>query len=104
MPRVATKYPVQTAAHFAARGAQAEIIALSGSVELAAITGLADFVVDLVETGETLRLNGLEIVAEVSTVTTVLVVNRAAYKLRRTEISALVDRLRASQGAPPSAP
>ncbi len=103
MPRVATKYPVTTAAYFADRGVQAEIIALAGSVELAPTAGLADLVVDLVETGETLRKNGLEITAEVSTVTTVLVVNRAAYKLRRAEISALIDRLRAAlQGVPAS--
>jgi len=104
MPRVATKYPVTAAAHFAARGVQAEVIALAGSVELAPTAGLADIVVDLVETGETLRKNGLEIVEQVSTVSTVLTVNRAAYKLRRAEITALIDRLRlvVRHGAPPS--
>jgi ATP phosphoribosyltransferase len=104
MPRVATKYPVTTAAHFAARGVQVEIIALAGSVELAPPAGLADLVVDLVETGETLRMNGLEIIERVATVSTVLAVNRAAYKLRRLEIVALIDRLRAvvAHGAPAS--
>jgi ATP phosphoribosyltransferase len=106
MPRVGTKYPRTTAAYFAARRVQAEIITLSGSVELAPLTGLADFTVDLVETGETLRQNGLEVVGEVQAVSTVLAVNRAAYKLRRGEIGALVERLReavaAAHGAPPS--
>jgi ATP phosphoribosyltransferase len=104
-PRVATKYPVIAGAHFASRGVQVELIALAGSVELAPSVGLADLVVDLVETGETLRMNGLDVVEEVSTVTTVLAVNRAAFKLRRAEITTLVDRLRASlggQGKPPS--
>ena len=105
--RVATKYPRTAAAYFASRGVQAEVISLSGSVELAPPAGLADFIVDLVETGETLRQNGLEIVAEVASVSTVIVVNRAAYKLRRAEIASLIERLRtataASHGAPPSA-
>ncbi len=105
MVRVATKYPLTTAAHFAEKGVQAEVIALAGSVELAPLAGLADIVVDLVETGETLRMNGLEIVEQVATVSTVLAVNRASYKLRRAEITALIDRLRAAlpQGAPASA-
>ena len=105
--RVATKYPRTAAEYFASRGAQAEVISLSGSVELAPPAGLADFIVDLVETGETLRQNGLEIIAEVASVSTVIVVNRAAYKLRRSEIASLIERLRAvtaaSHGAPPSA-
>jgi ATP phosphoribosyltransferase len=106
MPRVATKYPRTAAAYFASRRVQAEIITLAGSVELAPLAGLADFIVDLVETGETLRQNGLEVVAEVQAVSTVLAVNRAAYKLRRAEIGALVERLRqavaAAHDAPPS--
>lgn len=102
--RVATKYPQTAAAHFAARGVQAEIISLSGSVELAPLAGLADFIVDLVETGETLRQNGLEIVTEVAAVSTVIAVNRAAYKLRRAEIMELLERLRAAlHGDPASA-
>jgi len=103
MPRVATKYPRTAAAWFASRRVQAEIITLSGSVELAPLVGLADCIVDLVETGETLRQNGLEIVAEIQSVSTVIAVNRAAYKLRRSEIGSLVERLStAAHGAPPS--
>lgn len=102
--RVATKYPQTAAAHFAARGVQAEIISLAGSVELAPLAGLADFIVDLVETGETLRQNGLDVVAEVATVSTVIAVNRASYKLRRAEIVELLERLRAAlHGDPASA-
>lgn len=103
VPRVATKYPRTAAAHFRARGVHAEVISLAGSVELAAVTGLADCIVDLVETGETLRKNGLEVVEQVAAVSTVLAVNRAAYKLRREEIGALIERLRrALHGAPAS--
>ncbi len=94
LPRVATKYPRMAAAHFARRGVQAEIVYVSGSVELAPITGLSDLIVDLVETGSTLVRNGLaerEIVAKISSV---LVANRASYKLRRQEIALLVERLR----------
>ncbi len=102
--RVATKYPRTAAAHFVARGVHAEVISLSGSVELAPVTGLADCIVDLVETGETLRKNGLEVVEKVAAVSTVLAINRAAYKLRRAEIASFVERLRAAiQGAPASA-
>src|SRR6266545_1117930 len=61
MLRVATKYPRIAAAHFAAQGQPVEIIELSGSVELAPVLGLADCIVDLVETGRTLRENGLRV-------------------------------------------
>lgn len=104
MARVATKYPVTATAHFAARGIQAEVIALAGSVELAPTVGLADLIVDLVETGETLRKNGLVLIEQIATVSTVLAVNRAAYRLRHAEIAALIHGLRKGidQGAPPS--
>lgn len=103
LPRVATKYPRTAIAHFQARGVHAEVISLAGSVELAPGTGLADCIVDLVESGETLKQNGLEVVEHVAAVSTMLVVNRAAWKLRRGEISAFVERLRAAlHGAPPS--
>ncbi len=94
VPRVATKYPRTAAAHFARKGVQAEIIYVGGSVELAPLTGLAELIVDLVETGETLVQNGLEVREEVSKISTVVVANRACYKLRRERIVALLDRLR----------
>ena len=85
-----------------ARGVQVEIIYVQGSVELAPLAGLADLIVDLVETGETLRQNGLEVVREVASISTVIAVNRAAYKLRRAEIVELLERLRAALHGDPA--
>jgi ATP phosphoribosyltransferase len=103
VPRIATKYPRTAAEHFARRGTQVEIIRLQGSVELAPITGLADLIVDLVETGATLVQNGLEVVQEVAHVSSVLAANRASYKLRRARIAPLVDRLRGAAALSPAA-
>ena len=97
-PRVATKYPRTAAAHFAAKGVQAEIIYVQGSVELAPLVGLAEMIVDLVETGETLVQNGLEIIEVVAEVSTVLVANRASYKLLAADVAPLIERLRAAIG------
>jgi ATP phosphoribosyltransferase len=94
MPRIATKYPRIAANHFAHRGVQVEIVNVHSSVELAPLTGLADFIVDLVETGATLAQNGLEVKEEVLAVSTLLVANRASYKLRREVVGALVGKLR----------
>ena len=96
VPRVATKYPRTTEAHFARRGVQAEIVYVQGSVELAPLVGLADLIVDLVETGSTLAQNGLEVRDEISAISSVLIANRAAFKLQRVAISSLVDRLRSA--------
>lgn len=104
LPRVATKYPRTAAAHFARRGVQAEIVYVGGSVELAPVTGLSDLIVDLVETGATLVKNGLaerEIVAKVSSV---LVANRASYKLRSSEIAPVVERIRHAVDASAATP
>jgi ATP phosphoribosyltransferase len=70
-----------------------EIIQLSGSVELAPALGLADVIVDLVETGETLRENGLTVVEEIAESTGRLVVNRASYQLKTEEVMRLLDTL-----------
>jgi ATP phosphoribosyltransferase len=103
VPRVATKYARCAADHFARRGVQAEVILVRGSVELAPLTGLADLIVDLVETGATLLQNGLEERETVARISTVLVANRAAYKLRQDRIRPLVDALRATvRGAVPA--
>jgi ATP phosphoribosyltransferase len=96
MPRVATKFPRTAAAHFAARGTQVEIVDVQGSVELAPLTGLADLIVDLVETGTTLAQNGLEVKEEVATVSSLLVVNRASYKLRSAVLGPLVEAVRST--------
>lgn len=105
VPRVATKFPRIAAEHFARRGVQAEIIAVHGSVELAPLVGLAHLIVDLVESGATLRENHLEEREVVAEVSTLLIANRAAYKLRADSIRPLVARLRAAvrQGGEPGA-
>jgi ATP phosphoribosyltransferase len=100
MPRVATKYPRTAARHFADRGVQVEIVNVQSSVELAPLTGLADLIVDLVETGATLAQNGLEVKEQILAVSTLLVANRASYKLRAEAVSALVRSLRVASGGP----
>jgi ATP phosphoribosyltransferase len=92
--RVATKYPRIALAHFGARGIPVEIIELSGSVELAPVLGLSDCIVDLVETGQTLAENGLEIVEVITESTGRFVVNRASYQLKVETISSLIKALR----------
>lgn len=91
--KVATKYPVCARRHFLSRGVPVEIVKLVGSVELAVLCGLADRIVDLVETGETLRQNRLEEVETVMDVSARLVVNRASLKTRRVQVDALLKRL-----------
>lgn len=88
--RVATKFPNITEAHFAGRGVQIEIIKLYGSIELAPLVGLSERIVDLVSTGETLRLNGLVEVEKIMDVTARLVVNRASLKTRHEIISRII--------------
>jgi ATP phosphoribosyltransferase len=102
MPRVATKYPQIAARHFARRGLQVEIVNVQSSVELAPLTGLADRIVDLVETGTTLVENGLEVKETILDVSTLLVANRASYKLRVAAASAFVAAVRAALGGTPS--
>jgi len=99
MLHVATKYPRVAAAHFGARGVPVEIIELSGSVELAPVTGLADCIVDLVETGRTLAENGLVVTETIAESTARLVVNRASYRLKSAEVGALIDSLAAAVAA-----
>jgi ATP phosphoribosyltransferase len=93
MLHVATKYPRVAAAHFGARGVPVEIIGLAGSVELAPVLGLADCIVDLVETGRTLEENGLVVTETIAESTARLVVNRASYCLKSAEVSALIESL-----------
>ena len=90
MLRVATKYPRIAARHYGARGVAVDLIELSGSVELAPVLGLADCIVDLVETGRTLRENGLCIVEVIAESSARLVVNRASYQLRTEAIGELI--------------
>ncbi len=96
MLRVATKYPHIAVAYFGARGQPVEIIELSGSVELAPVLGLADCIVDLVETGRTLHDNGLSIVEVIAESTGRLVVNRASYQLKAKAVGTLIAALEAA--------
>jgi ATP phosphoribosyltransferase len=93
MLRVATKYVKVAASYFGDRGIPVEIIPLSGSVELAPALGLADVIVDLVETGRTLKENGLLVLEEVAESTGYLVVNRASYQLKTQAVSQLIAAL-----------
>lgn len=92
--RVATKYPRLTRRWLESKGLFAEIIKLSGSIELGPLTGLADRIVDLVSTGQTLTANHLKEIEVIMPVTSGLIVNRASLKLRGPEIDAIVKRLR----------
>lgn len=91
--RVATKYPRMALAHYAKKGEQVEVVKLHGSVELGAVTSLADVIVDLVETGRTLEENGLEVIEDVAPVSSVVVANRAAWKVDGERLRAFVKGL-----------
>jgi ATP phosphoribosyltransferase len=91
--RVGTKYPRIATDYFHAKGVPIEVIALTGSVELAPLLGLSDRIVDLVETGQTLRENGLEVIDVIAESTARLIVNRASFHLRRVEVGALIAKL-----------
>jgi ATP phosphoribosyltransferase len=91
--RVATKYPRITLDYYNSRGIPVEIIPLSGSIELAPLIGLADRIVDLVETGRTLKDNGLEILEVIAESSARLLINRAGYQTKRDEILNLIQGL-----------
>jgi ATP phosphoribosyltransferase len=92
--RIATKYPRAAERHFAESGRRAEVVEVKGSVELAPLVGLADGIVDLVDTGRTLAENDLEVREEIATCTARLVANRVAHKLRAAEVDELANRMR----------
>ena len=92
--RVATKYVETTRRFFAGKGMQAEIIRLYGSMEIAPAVGLADCIVDLVDSGATLAANGLVVREEIAVISSRLIVNKAAMKLSHRRISSLVERIR----------
>jgi len=98
--RIATKYPRTTRAYLARKGLTAEVIKLSGAIELGPLTGLCERIVDITQTGETLRQNGLVEVDTVASVSSRLVVNPARLKLDGDRLGALIDALaRACEGA-----
>ena len=91
--RVATKYAGTTRRYFAEKGVQIEIVKLYGSMELAPLVGLADYIVDLVDTGNTLKANGLIAMEKVCDVSSRLIVNKASMKIKHTMITDLIGRL-----------
>jgi len=93
-PRIATKYVRSTQRHFAAQGKQVEVIRLYGSMELAPLVGLADLIVDLVESGSTLRANGLVPLEHIADISSRLVVNKAAWKTKHATMATLLAVLR----------
>ena len=92
--RVATKYIRTAREHFAAKGVHVDLIKLYGSMELAPLVGLADAIVDLVDTGNTLRANNLKVVEELLPVSSRLIVNPASMKLKRDALAPLIESLR----------
>jgi ATP phosphoribosyltransferase len=92
--RVATKYIGTAREHFAAKGVHVDLIKLYGSMELAPLVGLADAIVDLVDTGNTLRANRLKVVEEIAAVSSRLIVNPASMKLKRESLAPLIEAFR----------
>ena len=90
---IATKYPVVTRAFFDDKNMDVRIIKIEGSVELAPLVGLADGIVDIVETGSTLKANGLEVIEWVTDIAARLIANTASLKLRKAEIEELQKKL-----------
>ncbi|AJQ96501.1 ATP phosphoribosyltransferase [Gynuella sunshinyii] len=91
--KVATKFVGVTKQYFAQQGRQVDVIKLYGAQELAPIMGLADCIVDIVDTGNTLRANGLEPMAHIADVSSRLVVNRAALKLKQKTLQPIIDQM-----------
>jgi ATP phosphoribosyltransferase len=92
--RVATKYIHTAREHFAAKGVQVDLIRLYGSMELAPLVGLADAIVDLVDTGQTLHANRLRVVEELMAVSSRLIVNPASLKVRRGVVAPVIEAIR----------
>lgn len=91
--KIATKYPNVAGKYFRNRGEDVEIIKIEGSVELAPILGLSDAIVDIVETGATLKENGLVVVEKICDISARMIVNRASMKINKDRISNLIDKV-----------
>jgi len=91
---VATKYPETARKFFNSRGQKIKIIKLNGSIELAPILGLSDVIVDLVETGNTLKANGLEVFEDMYDISAVIISNKISYKFKRKEIKEIIELIR----------
>ena len=92
--KVATKYPNIAKKYFENIGFQCSILELYGSIELAPVMGLSDFIVDIVETGKTLKENGLKEHDIISNVSSLLIANKVSYKLKRKEIDSIIDKVK----------
>jgi len=99
-PRVATKYPNVASRYFRERGQQVDVIKLNGSIELAPLIGVADRIVDMVETGRTLQENGLVELESIFPITSRLIANRVSYRMKNDAIQQLCDRLQTVIGEP----
>lgn len=97
--RIATKYVNSARRHFAARGQQVEIIKLYGSMELAPLVGLSDLIVDLVESGNTLKANGLRPLEHITDISSRLIVNKASWKMKHTLVARFLETLREAVSA-----
>lgn len=91
---IASKYPAVSEAYFTDQGQKVETIKLNGSVELAPLIGLSDVIVDIVETGTTLKQNGLDVLEDVATVSARLIVNKASYATKTEQIQTFIDKLK----------
>ena len=92
--KIGTKYPKVAREYFKKRGMDVEIIKIEGSVELAPILGLCDSIVDIMETGTTLKENGLIVFDRICDISARVIVNKASFKMKREEIGAFINRLK----------
>lgn len=92
--RIASKYTKVAKDYFSSKQEDVEIIKLEGSVELGPVVGLSDAIVDIVETGSTLKANGLEVIEKISDVSTRMIVNKVSLKFKKDEIFQLIDALK----------
>lgn len=98
-PRIATKYPDTARRWFADQGRQVEVIKLYGSMELAPLVGLADYIVDVVDTGNTLKANNLAPLEHIADISSRLIVNKAAMKMKHARIKTVMAQMAAAIGA-----
>ena len=91
--KIATKYPSLTQDFFLSKGIPCSILKLYGSMELAAVLNLSDAIVDLVDTGQTLKENGLEEICLIDNISSHLIVNKSSYKLKKNQIDKLISRI-----------
>ena len=96
---IATKYPNVARSFFEGKGMDVKIIKIEGSVELAPLLGLSDAIIDIVETGSTLKENGLEVIEKVCDISARLIVNTASMKLRKQEIDTLINQIEQAKAA-----